>query len=301
MAPHVTALGPPAHSWRDLAASLRPYQWLKNLLICVPALGAHQLGWPLLASAIAVLSFSLCASSVYVLNDLLDLKSDRAHIRKRLRPFAAGRLPLNFCWIMIPGLLLASLALAVFLPLPFLGALLGYYGLTCAYSLFLKQRMLVDVVALACLYGARLIAGAGAAVVTLSPWLTAFAMFLFLSLALVKRCSELEHHRRTRTGNPVGRGYVLEDLPLLQVMSIASGYLAVLVLALYVSSDDVIILYRHPTMLWLICVLLLYWVSRVALVTHRGEMHDDPVIYAVTDRTSRFVAIACAVVVLASI
>jgi 4-hydroxybenzoate polyprenyltransferase len=300
-APHAQSVGTRAHPWRDYLKSLRLHQWLKNILVFVPALAAHQFGWPLLASVIAFLSFSLCASSVYVLNDLLDLKSDRAHVRKRLRPFASGRVPLVRGIVMVPILLMTSLALALFLPSPFLVALAGYYTLTCAYSFLLKRKLLVDVVALACLYGARLVAGGAAASVVLSPWLTAFAIFLFLSLALVKRCSELVDSRAAGAGDPVGRAYRIGDLPLLQVMSVASGYVAVLVLALYVSSDDVRALYSHPDRLWLLCVLLLYWLSRVALLTHRGAMHDDPVIFAVTDRVSQVVALACGLVVLASI
>jgi 4-hydroxybenzoate polyprenyltransferase len=300
-APHAVALGSRRPRARDYLEALRPHQWLKNILIYVPALAAHQLGASLFASAIAFLSFSLCASSVYILNDLLDLKNDRAHARKQLRPFAAGRLPLAAGAFMIPCLLLGSISLALFLPLRFIAVLAGYYALTCAYSFHLKRRMLVDVFALACLYGARVMAGAAACGINLTPWLIAFAVFLFLSLALVKRCSELHDRQSMGAGNPVGRGYVVEDLPLLQVMSIASGYMSVLVMALYVNGENVRMLYSHPTRLWVLCVLLLYWVSRVSLVTHRGEMHDDPIIFAVTDRVSRLLAIGSGVVVLASI
>lgn len=299
-APHAMPIGTRSNGWRDYLKVLRAHQWLKNILVFAPTFAAHEFGWPLIASVIAFVSFSLCASSVYILNDLLDLRGDRAHVRKRQRPFASGRVPLVTGIALVPVLLLISLAFALFLPPAFCAVLAGYYALTCAYSFLLKRKLLVDVVTLACLYGARLMAGAAAASVVLSPWLIAFAIFLFLSLALVKRCSELVDRKQAGRGDPVGRAYRLDDLPLLEIMAVASGYVAVLVLALYVHSDEVRVLYDHPDRLWLLCVPLLYWVSRVSLLTHRGGMHDDPVIFAVTDRVSQLVAVICGLVMLAS-
>jgi 4-hydroxybenzoate polyprenyltransferase len=282
--------------WRDYLRALRIHQWLKNILVFAPAVAAHQFDGALFACLLAFISFSLCASSAYILNDLLDLRSDRIHPRKRLRPFAAKRIPIWHGLVLFHVLLLGSVAIALFLPVKFMLVLAGYFFLTCAYSLDLKRRMLVDVLALAGLYGSRLAAGSAAAEVPLSPWLVAFALFLFFSLALVKRIAELTDHLDKGKGTPLGRGYRLGDLPILQSMSMASGYVAVLVLALYINSEAVGQLYRHPDRLWLNCVLLLFWISRMITVAHRGRMHDDPLVFAATDRLTQLVAVSCAIV-----
>ncbi|TCT02156.1 UbiA family prenyltransferase [Aquabacter spiritensis] len=287
--------------WRAALAAMRPHQWLKNVLIFIPVFAAHAFGWPLLAAMLAFVSFSLCASSVYILNDLLDLAGDRTHPRKRHRPFAAGRIAPAWGAAMVPALLITAFVLALALPAAFAGVLGLYFLSTCAYSLVLKRRLLVDVVMLACLYGTRMVAGAAATGIVISDWLIAFATFLFFSLALVKRSAELTALKAAGSGDPVGRAYRIADLPLLQTMALASGYVAVLILALYVTSADVRPLYGHPSTLWLLCVLLLYWVSRICLLTHRGAMHDDPVIFAVTDRVSQIVVLSGALVVAASI
>ena len=273
---------------RPYLKAMRPHQWMKNLLVFAPLLAGHAFGLGAVASAVAAfVSFSLVASSVYLLNDLLDLRSDREHARKRLRPFASGRAsPLRGA-LLAPVLLLAGAGIALFLPWRFGAALAGYYALTVAYSFALKRVMTVDVVALACLYGMRLVAGGYATDVPLSPWLEALAVFLFLSLALVKRTGELADRIAAGRGDPAGRGYRLGDLPVVESMAAASGYLAVLVLALYFNSPAVGALYLKPHRLWLICVVVLYWVSRMLMKAHRGEMHDDPLVFAVRDRASQ--------------
>jgi 4-hydroxybenzoate polyprenyltransferase len=300
-APNAQALGTRAHSWRDCVVALRPHQWVKNILVFAPALAAHRFDDTLLASLLAFVSFCLCASSVYVINDLLDLRNDRAHPVKRLRPFAAGRIPVIHGVALVPVLLLGSLVIAAFLPVEFVLVLVTYFVLTCAYSLDLKRRMLVDVVALACLYGSRLAAGGAATGVPLSPWLAAFAIFLFFSLALIKRVGELTDHLDKGRGEPTGRGYRLDDLPMLRSMATASGYVSVLVLALYINGDIVRDLYGHPDRLWLNCILLLFWISRMILVTHRGQMHADPLVFAATDRSSQLIMLACIVITLLAI
>jgi 4-hydroxybenzoate polyprenyltransferase/phosphoglycolate phosphatase-like HAD superfamily hydrolase len=300
-APHAEAIGTRDTSLMDYVRALRIHQWLKNVLVLVPAIAAHQLGEPLTAAILAFFSFNFCASSVYILNDLLDIGSDRAHARKKNRPFASGRIPIVRGALLIPLLLSLSLAIAMALPAKFLLVLVGYSALTCAYSFVLKRKALLDVVTLACLYGARLLAGAAAAGVEVSAWLGAFAIFLFMCLALVKRCAELADRIQTGKSDPPGRGYRLSDLPVLQAMAVASGYVAVLVLALYFNSSAVTVLYVHHNRLWLICVLVLFWISRVLLLTHRGEMHDDPVVFAATDRTSQLIAAACGVVAFVSL
>ncbi len=275
---------------RDWLHALRLHQWTKNTLLFVPLLAAHQLGngsliWQ---GLLAFLFFGLCASSVYLLNDLLDLDDDRHHRTKCLRPFAAGRLSIRSGLLALPGLLLLAFAGALgLLPWQFSAVLLAYYALTLAYSLVLKRYLAVDVIALALLYTSRIIAGA--AVFDLPPtfWMLAFSMFMFLSLALVKRYAELHAalDRGLAAPSP-GRGYCPADLGVISSLGAASGYLAVMVLALYIHDPLTAALYRQPHVIWLACPLLLFWITRVWMLTHRGQMHDDPVVFAIRDRAS---------------
>jgi 4-hydroxybenzoate polyprenyltransferase len=300
--PHLQGLALRKAKLTDYIRALRVHQWLKNLLIPIPALAAHQFGpstiGPLL---LAFFAFSLFASSAYLLNDLLDLGNDRRHAIKRKRPFAAGAIPLGRGVLMVLALLAIAIGLALFLPARFMALLAGYYVLTLAYSLRLKREMMVDVLMLACLYGMRLVAGGAAVFVPLSPWLIAFSIFLFLSLAIVKRCTELIGGFEPGGDAPSGRGYQLRDMPVLEAMAVASGYVAALVFALYINSPPVMMLYRAPELLWLICVVLIHWISRVVMLTHRGEMHSDPIVFAATDPGSLISAVAIGAVVLVSI
>lgn len=282
--------------------AIRPHQWMKNTLIFLPALAGHQFNMNTFGACVAAfVSFSLCASSVYLLNDLLDLKGDREHDRKRNRPFASGRAPLLSGVILAPALLITSLVIAAFLPIKFLAVLGGYYALTLAYSLGLKRVMTVDVIALACLYGARIFAGGAATDVPISPWLEALSVFFFLSLALVKRIGELSDRVLAGKGDPSGRGYRLTDLPMVGSMGAASGFVAVLVLALYFNSPEVSHLYRAPHRLWVLCVITLFWICRMLMKAHRGEMHDDPVVFALRDRTSQACGVVSGIVVAVSL
>lgn len=283
--------------------ALRLHQWLKNLLVFLPLLAAHRL-FSLDAAAhaaAAFVAFGLCASGVYLLNDLLDLASDRRHPRKRERPFAAGTLPLTAGLVAAPALTLAAFALALVIAPLFALTLLGYYVLTLAYSFRLKRIVMLDVVVLAALYTIRIVAGAAAIAQPLSFWLLAFSMFIFLSLAMLKRYTELRMLQANGWNNAEGRGYRVDDLGLIQSLGAASGYLSVLVLALYINSTASEVLYHRPEVLWLLCPLLLYWISRMWVVAHRGQMHDDPVIYAMVDRVSRVVLVLCAVVVIGAL
>lgn len=271
--------------------SLRIYQWLKNLLVLVPLLTAHRFFDvdAFLHGGIAFLAFGLCASGVYVLNDLLDLTPDRMHPRKRSRPFAAGKLPILHGLIAAPVLTLSGFALAFACNWQFALVLVGYYIMTLSYSLKLKRIVMVDVVLLAALYTVRIIGGTVAISADMSFWLLAFSMFLFLSLALVKRYGELESAQSSGKEKAIGRGYDVSDLPLIQSMGTSAGYIAVLVFALYINSPASVELYRQPELLWLLCPILLYWISRVWIVAHRGSMHDDPIVFAATDRASQMV------------
>ncbi|MBL8299237.1 MAG: UbiA family prenyltransferase [Rhodanobacteraceae bacterium] len=288
---------------RTWAKALRLHQWLKNLLVFLPLFTSHRVleTATTLNCVLAFLAFGLCASGVYLLNDLFDLDADRRHPRKRLRPFAAGTLPLSAGIVAAPLLALAGLAVAAWLSLPFAGVLACYYALTLAYSLRLKRIVMLDVVVLAALYTVRIIGGAVIIGGGLSFWLLAFSMFLFLSLAMLKRYTELRALLGSDKSEASGRGYAVDDIALIQSLGGASGYMSVLVLALYINSTASEALYRHQQVLWLLCPLLLYWISRIWLIAHRGHMHDDPVVFALVDRVSRVVLALCAIVVAGAI
>lgn len=281
---------------RPYIRALRPHQWLKNVLVFLPILAAHQLDGPtLLASLMAFMCFSLVASSVYVLNDLLDLAADRAHPRKRNRPFASGSIPLAHGTWMAAGLVILGAIVAVAIGWDFTLVVAAYYLLTIAYSLNLKRRIVIDICVLAGLYTARIIAGGVATGISLSVWILAFSIFFFLSLAAVKRQAELIDSAERGDLKASGRGYHVDDLPIISMIAIGAGYVSVLVMTLYVNSPAVVKLYTHPEALWGVCVVLLYWITRTVMVAHRGHMHDDPVVYAARDRISQL----CFLIVLA--
>jgi len=288
---------------KDWFKALRIHQWIKNILVFLPLLASHRvLELDRVAeSGLAFLCFGLCASSVYLTNDLLDLPSDRQHHRKRNRPFAAGTLPLISGPIAAVALLIAGFSLALLVSHLFMVVLLGYYLLTTAYSIRLKRIVMLDVVVLATLYTTRILAGTVAIHTKPSFWLLAFSMFIFLSLAMVKRYTELLALQKKGQVKASGRGYDVEDIPLIQSLGGSSGYLAVLVLALYVDSTASMSLYRHPHYLWVLCPLLLYWISRTWAIAHRGIMHDDPVVFAVMDRTSQILGLIAAIIVATAI
>ena len=273
--------------------AIRPHQWLKNLLIFVPIFLVQRLSDPLSfhQAGMAFIAFSLCASSVYLLNDMLDLASDRQHPTKRFRPFAAGDLPIIYGVLGMFGLLFGSILIAFALPPFFVGVLGLYYISTLAYSLWLKSSVLVDALMLAILYTLRLIAGAAAISVVPSFWLLAFSMFIFLSLAFIKRYSELLAIDLEGSGRLIGRGYQAVDMETVSQLGTASGYLAVMVMALYINSDKVYAQYARPEALWLFCPLMLYWISRMWLLTRRGQMHDDPVVFTMKDKRTYLLAV----------
>ncbi len=288
---------------RTWMKALRVHQWIKNVLVFLPLLAAHRVFDvdAVVRSLLAFVCFGLCASSVYLTNDLLDLPADRLHHRKRHRPFAAGTLPLMAGPVIAVALLVAGFGLAWFVSPAFIAALGAYYVLTSAYSIHLKRIMMLDVVVLAMLYTIRILAGTAAILSKPSFWLLAFSMFIFLSLAMVKRYTELLTLQRSGKVKASGRGYDVDDIPLIQSLGGSSGYLAVLVLALYVDSTASESLYHHPHRLWMLCPLLLYWISRTWAIAHRGVMHDDPVVFAVMDKVSRIVLLIGAAIVVSAI
>lgn len=309
-------------SWRDVAKALRPHQWAKNILVFVPMVLAHAFSLPQIFCAfLAWVCFSCVASSVYLLNDMLDVESDRRHPRKSRRPFASARLPLAAGPPLMIGLLIAggSLAAAT-LPIKFLLLLGAYWALTTLYSVWLKSKLILDVMALAGLYTLRVIAGGAAVDVPVSEWLMAFSMFFFTSLAFAKRYAELSRleseSRETSPGTsdtavasgsttdkPHGRGYRVEDIGMIESLGPTSGYLSVLVLALYINGPQVTTLYRNGWALWYICPALLYWITRLWFVAKRRKLSEDPVVFALRDGVSlltggvvallMYIAIAC--------
>ena len=287
------------HRVRATWRALRPHQWAKNVLVFVPLLAAHRAGDALVLGkvALAFVAFCLCASSVYVLNDMLDLQADRAHLRKSRRPFASGDLPLGMGFLLVPALLTGAALIAAFLSPGFLAVMGGYYVLTTAYSFALKGMIFIDALALAALYALRIGAGAAAAGVPLSFWLLLFSVFLFLSLAIVKRYAELDALRRRGQLQAAGRDYDVDDLPMMESVGISAGYVSVLVLALYVNSPATLLMYRRPEALWPLCLLLLYWITRMWMKTHRGKMHDDPLVFAMRDRVSLATGLLAALIV----
>ncbi len=287
----------------DYLRSLRLHHWLKNLLLFTPLIAAHQLGdVPLLArEVLAFLAFGLCASSVYLLNDLTDLEADRHHPHKRDRPIPSGRVPLGLILPMLPVLMAAGLGLSLMLPAGFLAVVGGYLILNLAYSLRLKAIPILDVLILSVLYTLRLIGGSVATGIWLSPWLLTFSMFLFLSLALSKRYAELMTMRAVEGARARARGYQLDDAELLASLGGGAGYIAVLVLALYIESGTGHALYGRPQILWALCVLLLYWVSHLWLTAHRKRLHDDPLVFALRDPVSRILMVLMALIYLAAI
>lgn len=268
--------------------ALRIHQYAKNVLIFVPLLTAHDFTLlPVLSALLAFVAFSVCASSVYLLNDLIDLRADRQHPTKQNRPFACGAIPLSHGVIAIPVLLVIAYICAVLTSLLFTVVLTAYFVLTLAYSFTLKRRLMVDIVVLATLYTTRVIAGAAAILVVPSEWLLAFSMFIFTCLALVKRYVELALRIDKELPDPSNRNYRLVDLPIIGALAAASGFNAVTIFALYVSSPTVGALYRHPQLLWLLCPILMYWLSRMVILAHRRVLDDDPIVFALRDRNSR--------------
>ena len=314
----------PTHSFVDAATPLRAWlkairlhQWAKNTLIFLPLLLAHV--WrtshprgPILGAFLTFLSFGLCASATYIVNDLLDLEADRRHHSKQRRPFAAGDLSALDGVVVALTFLLISFSLAFALPvLAYFGSPLGaphsmvnwlalYAVTTTAYSLALKRIVLVDVIILSGLYTVRILAGSAATGIPISTWLGGFSVFFFLSLAFVKRFSELEGLRLREVNPSNGRGYLISDIEQLRSFGTASAYASVVVLTLYISNLDTY-LYKHSGRLWLLLPVLLLWVSQLWLLASRGELNEDPVVYAITDKRSVLLGVIVVAIVLSAL
>jgi 4-hydroxybenzoate polyprenyltransferase len=268
--------------------AFRVHQWLKNLLLFVPLLTAFSFFdvWKLVTTVIAFFAFSFAASASYVFNDLWDLDNDRAHPRKRQRPFASGRIPIAQGVVAAGVSLVVALLLASAVSKNFLYMLLLYLAITSAYSWVLKERALIDVLTLSLLYTLRILAGSVAIGIRSSSWQLAFSAFIFLSLALVKRCAELVSLEQTGQGSAPGRDYRVTDLAVLWPLGVGSALSAVVVFGLFISTDETRARYATPELLWLVALGLVYWLARLWIKTSRGKMDDDPMVYAVEDSGS---------------
>jgi 4-hydroxybenzoate polyprenyltransferase len=293
---------PRSHKGFAVLHAIRLHQWTKNLLVFIPLIMAHQAAdeVPVLRGILAFFAFSLFASATYVLNDFIDRDRDRRHPKKRLRPLASGAVSARTAIILVSVLILSGVAVSLFLSRPFIWIVVGYFAVSVFYSLWFKKIILMDVMTLALFYTLRIFAGSVACAIPVSSWLLAYSIFIFFSLALLKRYSELKALTQEE-GAFTGRGYRKWDLEPLAQLGTASGYLSVLVLALYVSSGEVAGLYTHPRMLWLLCPVMLYWISRIWLLAHRGSIPDEPIVFALRDRASYIAgALAGAIVWMAS-
>lgn len=311
---HLSVLSQSRTTWKDVAKALRPHQWAKNILVFVPMILAHAFAAPqILATFLAWVCFSCVASSVYILNDMLDVEADRRHPRKCRRPFASGKLPLLVGPLMATSLLGIGIAVAATaLPVKFLLLLCGYWCLTTLYSVWLKHKLILDVMVLAGLYTLRVIAGGAAVNLPVTEWLMAFSMFLFTSLAFAKRYAELTRlldesvaagakpvmdevaSSSESTLKPFGRSYRLEDIGMIESIGPTSGYLAVLVMALYINSTQGTALYRNGWTLWYICPVLMYWITRLWIIAKRRKLSEDPVVFALKDRVSHLLGVVVA-------
>jgi 4-hydroxybenzoate polyprenyltransferase/phosphoserine phosphatase len=302
--PETRVIGNEPPDWRNYLRQLRPHQWSKNALLLVPLFLAHKWLHPelLMPVLLAIVCFCLAASGVYAFNDFVDVERDRRHPTKRFRPLAGGTIPLWQAPFIAAALLMAGVGGAFWLLGPaFALILVGYVVINGAYSGGLKRKPIIDVVLLTLMYVIRILAGGVAADLPVTDWLLSFGLFFFLSLAFGKRYQELAEAKLgdDAQGQTI-RGYQVGDLSLIESAGISSGLVAVLVLALFLRSPDVTALYHSPRLLWLLCPLILYWLGRFWIVTIRGTMHDDPVIFALKDRTSYVIGLFMASIVLAA-
>ena len=275
----------------DALKAMRPHQWVKNILIFAPLMLSYQfLNISSITEAVmAFLAFSLTASGLYIVNDLQDINADRAHPTKRNRPFASGRLSRNWGISQAVIVLVIAFSIAAYLNPKFLVVQIIYAIISASYSFKLKQVVLLDVSLLAVLYTLRIIAGTFAVSVDLSYWLIVFSIFIFTSLAMVKRVSELYNLKLQGKEEVGGRGYTIYDHEIMSAMGSASGFVSVLVLALYIHDPLTAERYSHPQWLWMIVPSILYWIGRVWILAHRGQMNEDPVVFAVRDKVSYFI------------
>lgn len=277
----------------DLA---RPHQWIKNILVFLPMLASQQISAPnLFNSLMAFIAICVAASSTYIINDLLDISSDRQHQRKRFRALACGSASIKNAFYVALTLLIGNIIFMVFMGSKFAVFIAIYYILTTIYSIRIKNILLLDIFFLAGLYTLRLVLGGVATDIVVSIWLFSFSIFFFLSLAAVKRQGELVNLASRGLNIPLGRGYHIDDLPIISTSALCSGYASIIIMLLYINSPQVLNVFTDPVPLWCICAILLFWITRLVLVAQRGFMSDDPIIFASKDRITQicFLVIVC--------
>ncbi|MEQ8640699.1 MAG: UbiA family prenyltransferase [Alphaproteobacteria bacterium] len=271
----------------DYVRALRPHQAAKNVLVFAPLVAGHVVGAAAIAQTVAVfMGLSLCAFGSYLINDILDRPYDRKHPTKRHRPIASGRVPVAGAGLLAAGLIGGGLAIAAFVGQQALLLVVAYLALSAAYSLILKRKTFIDVVTLACLYTVRVLIGSAAAEIPVSQWFIIFSIFFFMALAIIKRQREIARVDDAGHKQADGRNYFAEDRAVLSALAAASGFAAVVVFALYLSSAEVAASYSRPELLWGLCPVIIYWLGRMLLLANRGHIHDDPVVFALTDRVS---------------
>jgi len=281
----------------DAFLAMRPHQWVKNILVFSPLMLSYQFmdAELIMYALLAFTAFSLSASGLYIINDLLDIEADRDHPTKRNRPFASGRLSKGWGISQSLILLLIAFGIASYLNPQFLVTLFIYAILSASYSFKLKKVVLLDVSLLAVLYTSRIIAGTFAVSLDLSYWLIVFSIFIFTSLAMVKRVSELYNLKLQGKEEVGGRGYTVQDHEIMSALGSASGFVSVLVLALYIHDPLTVQRYSHPEWLWIIVPSILYWIGRVWIIAHRGQMNEDPIVFAVHDKVSYLILLFIAI------
>jgi 4-hydroxybenzoate polyprenyltransferase/phosphoserine phosphatase len=286
----------------SLFSALRVHQWSKNILVFVPIVTSHRITNPadFTAGALTFVAFCFASAGVYVINDIVDLDSDRRHPGKRNRVFASGALPIAAAFLLAPLLFAASAGVLWFLPGETRFVLGIYCLVSLLYSLYFKSKLLLDVFSLSGLFTLRIVAGHASTGIVLTDWLISFAIFLFLSLAFLKRSSELRNLRNAGGDISHGRAYSSADLEPVTMFGIGAGLVSALVFSLYINSDAVRKLYLQPEVLWLICPLFVYWICRMWMLSARGVMHEDPIIFALRDRATYFVVLICIVIMLAA-
>jgi len=288
--------------WIMLKAA-RVYQWVKNSLLFVPLLMSQQFydSNATLNVVLAFFSFSLLASATYIVNDLIDIPNDREHVRKKNRPLASGSLSIPSAIVMMLTLFISSFIIAININVTFIYGLIFYLALTLLYSFKLKSYILMDAISLSLLYTTRIFVGALVINTIPSVWLIAFSMFMFFSLALIKRCSELQALEAEKKNRTPGRDYTVSDTYILATMGVTSGFMSILIVALYLNDTQSISQYTYPEILWLVCPLLLYWIGRMWIKTFRDEMHDDPIVFTIKDKGSLFCIASVLVIIITAI
>mgnify|MGYP001241087911 CR=1 FL=1 len=268
--------------------AIRAHQWIKNILVFVPLLAPYQFtNQNLIESLIAFISFCLIASSMYIANDLFDIEADKAHPKKKLRPFAAGDITIKNGIIISSIMFIFGIIIASSINISFFATILIYSFLAFSYSIFFKKKIIIDICILGSLYTLRIIAGGFAAEIQISFWLLAFSIFLFLSLAAVKRLAELVDIKKRKKFKIAGRGYNKDDLSIISMIAVSAGFISILIVGLYINSPQILTIYYNTWTVWIACCILLYWLIRIIFVAYRGDIDDDPITYALKDNVSR--------------